>query len=473
MTTLLHSFFNNPKQSLLAICGIVILSSCNSTHEEKVSEIEAVVASPQFSITVTQDAAFTGLPDLQSFVFGSSQNNWLMFSGRRNGFHGFANDQDFPVKKANNMLFTYNILNFKLDSMAIPTYGGDTGNVFLCTNLAHTQKDGYLYACGGYGLQNKTDESAKKTYSYFMRIKLDDAINAIKTKNASAFKQAINWGSSELVRSTGGELYILPDGNFYMALGHNFSGTYDGTNSTQVYLDKINVFSLKVNGFNGVNNLALIPVGTISDNMPDSTTEFRRRDLVIAPSILADGLDVGLAVYGGVFKYATGGIQNNGTPFNHPIYIDNKQSHAYRVDSFYQWTNIYSTAFISHYDPTSKSMMTTLLGGLGDSEANFASANWTSVISTNVRSFANHGDVTTSLTNANALPGFIGAEGLFIPAPNVVYYNEAYKIIDYSKLTNNQTVGYIYGGISSNNSGATITATTVASNVVYKVTITK
>jgi hypothetical protein len=451
--------------SLVLVLGLAALYSCGPDHKKEST-------APSFKLTVTEDNSFTKLPGLQSFVFASNEGNWLMFSGRTNGFHGFAEPgMNFPKLTANQQIYVYNAAASQIDSMPIPSYGGDTANVFLSTNLAHTQQGDYLYACGGYGISTGAD-SARITYSYFMRVQLKDAISAVKAHDQAAFKKAINWGKSDLVRSTGGELYLLPDGNFYMALGHNFTGSYSDSTATQVYLDQINVFSLKVNGFGGVNSLSLLPVRTITDSLPDSTTQFHRRDLVVAPSVQPNGTDVGLAIYGGVFTYSGKGAPASGagTPFANPIYTT---YNSHRVETgFSQFSNIYSAAFMSMYSSDANAMLTSFFGGLGDSLKNFAAANWTTNISTNMRSYANSGDVTTMITNPNSLPGFIGAEGVFIPDEGLTFYNKDYKIIDYTKLTDGQTVGRIYGGIVSNYNGAGNAAViTHASNKVYKVVI--
>jgi len=449
---------------IMLVLGLSALYSCGPEHKKENT-------TPSFTLTVTEDSSFTKLPALQSFVFAEKGGDWLMFSGRTNGFHGFSSPaMNFPKLRANQQIYVYNVASASIDSIPVPSYNGDTANVFLSTNLAHTQNGDYLYACGGYGISPGAD-SAKVTYSYFMRIKLDDAISAVKAHDQAAFKKAINWGKSDLVKSTGGELYLLPDGNFYMSLGHNFTGLYSDSTAQQTYLDKINVFSLTVNGFNNVNSLSLVPVRTITDGLPDTTTQFHRRDLVIAPCVQPNGTDVGLSIYGGVFTYSGkhAPASTNGTPFKHPIYTTYT---SYRVDSFAQFSNIYSAAFMSMYSGAANAMLTSFFGGLGDSVQNFSSANWTTNISTNMRSYANSGDVTTMIMNPNPLPGFIGAEGVFIPDTGVNFYNKDYKIIDYTKLTDGQTVGRIYGGIVSNNyGGGSVTPVTQASGKVYKVVI--
>lgn len=177
--------------------ALAVLTSCGPSKDEAATE---TAAPPSFTFSVVEqtDPSYSSLPGLQSFVFGTHNDDWIMFAGRKNGFHGFDStySANFPVKLANDSIFVFDSKSKQLYKMKSPSYGGDTANVFLCTNLAHTQKDNYLYACGGYGTSDKANPSAKKTYSYFMRVNLEQAIAAVKANKPDDFKKAINWGKA-------------------------------------------------------------------------------------------------------------------------------------------------------------------------------------------------------------------------------------------------------------------------------------
>lgn len=454
---------------IMIACGLCLaaLSGCGPENTSPGDNTTAMPGSYIFE--VTEDASFSkNLPDLQSFVWGSYGDYWIMFSGRRNGFHGFNTSDtgsgNFPVKKANDQIFVYNTSTHTIDSVGIPGYGGDTANVFRSTNLPHTQRDNYLYACGGYGVANATDKFASVTYDYFMKIDMQKLVAAVQSHSADAVKNAIKWGKSDLVKNTGGELYLLDDNNFYLCVGHSFTGKYGDTTAVQVYQDKVNVFSVAETG----NQLTLNSVATLTDNLPDSTTQFRRRDLVVAPAVQPNGTDIGIAIFGGVFTYTSGApISNNGVNFTHPIYIAN--SSQYKIETAAnQYANIYSAAFLCMYDSSSKRMMTTFFGGLGDKTNEIdSSANWTNKITTAERSYQNGTDVTFFNSDNPTLPGYIGAESVFIPKSGVPFYNTTFNILNYDLLQPVQDVGYIYGGIRSSDANGDSTS---CSNVVYKVT---
>ncbi len=429
-----------------------------------------------FQFNVVEDASFTSkLPALQSFVLGVSNNNWIMFAGRTNGFHSFPplESTNFPSKKANDSIFVYVTGTDSVYSMAIPTYSGDTGNVFLSTNVAHTEQGDSLFACGGYGIAQAGDSAATKTYSYFMAMNMPQAIAAVKKNNPAAFKAAIAWGNSPLVQSTGGELYRMPNGNFYMCVGHNFSGMYTDTiNQRQQYINQVNVFSVS----SAANNtLTITSQGTITDGLPNETTQFHRRDLVVAPAVQANGTDIGISIYGGVFTYTAGAPFNgSGTPFSQPIYINpNGTAPNYTLDPSHQYANVYSAAFLCMYNSKSQCMSTSIFGGLCLDSADFYNnVSWTKNITTARRSYANSGDVTTyqTYTNSAVLPEFMGSESIFIPASGIPFYNKAYGIVDYAALPMETIVGYIYGGIVSSNANGD---KTWPSPKVYKVTLQK
>jgi len=425
-----------------------------------------------YEFKIEEDASFSpSLPALQSFVWAHHGKYWIMFSGRTNGFHAFdsTGGANFPVTKANKMIYVYDTEAKVTDSLPVPEFGGDTGNVFLCTNLPHTQRGKYLYACGGYGVTVPQGPYSKKTYNYFMKVDMAKMIEAVQKKDPSAVKRSIKWGQNDLVQNTGGELYHLDDDKFYLCVGHVFTGRYMDTTAKQVYQNSVRVFSITESN----SGIELVQAGRIPATAGTDTFEFHRRDLVVAPMVLANGKDVGIGIYGGVFTPTSGPPEaNNGVNYTHPIYLDPASANAYQIDPANQFANIYSTAFLSMYDPKVKKMMTTFFGGLGDSLTRYdSSASWTKKITTAERSYAGSGGTVFRL-NTDMLPHYMGAEGVFVPSPNAAFYNEDFDVLDYSKLKSGEVVGYIYGGIRSPN-GSPNNDQTWASKKVYKVTLIK
>ncbi len=418
-----------------------------------------------FSIKPSQ--TLKKLPALQSFVFGQSGKYWVMIGGRTNGFHGFnANAYLFPFKKANKYVYVYNTATNQLDSMSTSFLVPALREQYTSTNMQHFQVGNYLYVSGGYGeFHAKLPDSSWVTYSTLSRINMSQLVNAVLTKNINQFAASVVYAKSKLTAATGGELFKLPDGKFYLALGHRYNGKYGTNNTRQVYLDSVHVFKLTETA----SSISITPnsMQYISDNKPDSTTQFRRRDLLVVPAIQKGGKEVGLTVYGGVFTYG------QGVPFRNPIYLRGGTTPTYQLDKSYtQTSNIYSTANVEMYDVQNDVMLTTAFGGIGEDLTTGPDA-FTKKILTISKN--NRTNITTEIVNSVTLPTYMGSEGVFIPAPNIPMYNANYNVINYSAIPAGKPtlVGYIYGGIVSNAPSWGATNPTIPSNMVYEVYLTK
>lgn len=437
-----------------------------------------------FTFSVEEDKTdFTGLPALHSFAIGeSASGHWLMFGGRTNGFHGFGNEQDFPYKMANHYIYVYNTATHELDSMSIHALPAPLDEQFASTNMQNRQVDEYLYVCGGYGQVNAGQpDSSWITHNIMTRVDIEKMVNAVLNNDTVALAASAVYDTSAVVRATGGELFKLPDGKFYLVLGHDFRGAYSDNSHYQQYLDSVHVFSLtetansiKING----------PFQYISDNLPDSTTQFRRRDLVVSPNVLKGGKDYGISIYAGVFT-----IQGN--PFSNPIYLTGGDTPSYTIDTvFNQVSNVYSAPNLQMYDDKNDRVYTTIFGGLGDTVlVNGDNASWVKLIATLNKD--NQRNTTSPVFNPTGMPDYVGSEGIFIKSKDApVYKKNKLGILDYNKIKtgDKQLLGYIYGGIHSdstqwNNVDTTEVINgqsvhyklnlTTASAKVYKVWITK
>jgi hypothetical protein len=450
---------------LLALLAIAV------TNYRCTSPAKQTTGTPSFSYTIEEDNSFTGLPALQSFVFGESDSCWLMFGGRTNGFHNFYQDQNFPYKKANTYIYVYNKYTHKLDSMSIYKLPAILSEQFAATNMQNRQVDNYLYLTGGYGMINQGQpDSNWVTHNIMSRVNISQMISAVQNQDSVALGNSVKYFINDLVRATGGELYKLPDGKFYLCVGHNFNGPYSAPVPNQIYLKQVRAFEL-VETDSSIT--MLMPINILSDNLNDSFSQFRRRDLVVAPNVGAGGNSYGISIYGGVFTL----VGTN--PLRNPIYITGGAQPAYTIDSaFTQASNIYSAPNLQLYDSLNDIMITTIFGGIGDTlYPGGDNASFTKLVINVLRN--NKTNVTSATYNPTALPQYVGAEGVFIRAANMpLYQNNSSKlgIMNYNSIPTNTptTIGYIYGGILSNaNESDSSGNPTIASGKVYKVTITK
>ncbi len=418
-----------------------------------------------FSLKPSQN--LKNLPALQSFVFGHSGNYWLLIGGRTNGFHGFGSATNFPFKKANKFVYVYNTATNQLDSMATALLPTVLREQYTSSNMQHFQAGQYLYISGGYGeFHAKLPDSTWATYSTLSRVNIAQMINAVLTKNLIKFRTSVVYAKDKSTASTGGEMYKLPDGKIYLVLGHRFDGMYGSSNFKQTYLDSVHVFKLTETP-----SSISITAGSrqyISDNLVDSLTQFRRRDLLVVPAIQRGGQGVGLTVYGGVFTAGAG------VPFRNPIYLKGGAIPSYQLDKTYtQTSNIYSTANVEMYDASNDVMLTTAFGGIGN-DTGSGRDDFTQKIMTISKN--NRTNVTTEIANPSTLPTFMGSEGIFIPAPSVPMYNAQYGVINYNSLPAGtpKLIGYIYGGIISNSPKWNNSSNpTLPSKMVYEVYFTK
>jgi len=433
-----------------------------------------------FTYEVVVNDTFTNLPALQSFALGETDSCWLLLGGRTNGFHGFGDQQNFPVRRANLYAYAYNIYSHKLDSLPVDSLTDVLKWQFRATNMQHTQVGDYLYICGGYGAKITGTDTTYMTHPTFSRIHVPNMVQAIRTHSLGGFRKSVVYDQNRIAQSTGGELFKLTDGQFFLVLGHDFTGKYSSSTSQQRYLDTVRVFTItETDSSVSINTNSF---RYITDGLPDATTQFRRRDLVVAPMVYDHGNKVGVSIYGGVFTYTPGPPDStSGNPFRWPIYVPSAPNESYTLDKTYkQFSNVYSAPSLALYSKTNDVMYTSIFGGLGDTAVvNQDSAAFTKVITTIARNYGTNN--TTTLYNPNNLPHYVGSEGLFIPAKQLPWYNanstNSVKVVNLDSLPSGRTlVGYIYGGILSdstqwNNAPPTPINITRASHRVYSVYI--
>jgi hypothetical protein len=463
---------NQMKKTLSAIFALGILLYGCSGNNETTEEATPVT----FSYSIAQSNEYPNLPALQSFVFGQTDGAWLFIGGRTNGFHAFPStgDSTFPRKRANKWIYAYTLATKTLDSMSVDSLPAALKDQFSFTNIQHTQHGDSLYLCGGYGATfSSPNDSTFITDSTFSRIIVSQMVAAIKNKSKTQLQNSVVYAAPDnFVCATGGELFKI-NGRFYLCVGHRYQGAYNGGTpppGLQTYLDAVHSFTITETATSVSLNKASYQ--TISDGLPDSITQFRRRDLVVAPGKQANG-SLGISIYGGVFTPA-------GLPFSHPIYIsvDGSQTATFSVDTTNQYSNNYSAANLSMYSASANCMYTTIFGGIVQDSADFFNnASFTQKvisITHNLTSNATNYKTETALMTASDNK-FYGAESVFIEASNVYMYDATQGIVNFDSLPANQpvVVGYIYGGIAANLANDNTTTSSIASNKLFAVTITR
>lgn len=471
--------------SLALLCVTLINYSCKSekakntteTKQDQVLETDLSVSNAApFSVVVTEDTSRTFLPSLQSFVLATSGDTWLMFAGRTNGMHDFADytETSFPHQDFNKELYVCNTNACK--SMSVTNIPMPYQSMFRATNLQHYQDGNDLYVTGGYGENpNKTNNIIEdwNTYDYMAKIDVAAMMSAINNNDQKALNASMVFGQDSIVEATGGELFKMGE-YFYLTGGHKFNGVFQHGkpgSSTQVYLDAVHRFKFVEN--NG--QLAVSDFTKVTDAKPDSLTQFRRRDLPVVTGLqLKNGnLEQTVNMFAGVFTSPNNKISglSSNAAFTMPIQINNDGT--YNLDqTFEQEQNVYATANFAAYDSNTQTLYSTLLGGIGGSAGDEGFTN--KVITIN-KPLA--GGVT-SHTIQDSIP----SNQLFGAESNIVYSSASKvtgsdDVFDISKMKTGDImqIGTFYGGIEADvpNPGGFGSGKSKASNKLWTVTIQK
>lgn len=424
-------------------------------------------AQAPFTITLS-DAGINSAPALQSFCMARLENLILVFGGRVNGFHRTSDKEStFPSQFDNQKFWVIDPLTGKTWNMAIPS-------AWLLqlrtTNMGYYQDENTLYVCGGYGSTcNNDDPSCYQTFPNLTAINVKGLVTAIMA-GQSSLDAYITSITDERFRVTGGTLQKL-GAHFYLVFGHNYNSVYKG-GVTGVYTEEIRRFDLSIVG----KNLQVSNYQPITTQLTyGGFSQFHRRDLNIVP-VVTPSQTAGLTAFGGVFT-------NQAGPYPNPIQISSDGTNtAVNIDTtFRQKTCLYDCAHIMLYDAAGKNMYTTFLGGItdyyyqGDSlvpgnMSNFMPFfNHTSTIRQDAK-----GRYTEFPQLSPSLPGYIGADAVFFPAPGIGLYKGSSEIIDYNNLPAGKTfIGWMYGGIAATAQQANEFNPTTASNKFYQVYLQK
>jgi hypothetical protein len=410
-----------------------------------------------FSIEALEDvsAEFPGAPKLQSFSFGQWEGRWVFIGGRTAGYHAAGGaSAEFLQKDANHDVWvidtkTQPAKTYHVALSTLPESLATVRDQWGATAQLFTQDGSALYIAGGYG---QAHDGKWTTFPVLSRVELPKLIESVMHGTITA--DAIQFTTSPLVRSTGGGLLKLSDGNFYLVMGHVFEGNYtvfegqtehNSSVASQEYLNEIR--KLEITSKDKGLHVRLIEAFRDED-------EFHRRDLNVTHTMGPQG--VGLAAYGGVFTPET---QLN---YAKPVYVM-PQGKAIVDHAVEQHVNAYTCATLLMYDSTSDTMYTTFFGGIGRYQWDAAKSKfvahdkagtksdavyldglqWTDQVATLVH----HGSATAEIVEAKALPNYLGADAVFIPQAGIVKAAPDTEILNLNSIQGKTFVGYIYGGI--------------------------
>jgi hypothetical protein len=412
-----------------------------------------------FTIDASENVAdqFPGAPHLQSFSFAQWKGRWVFIGGRIGGYHAVGGrSSEFLRADANRDVWVIDATSmpaktYRAPLTQLPPALGMIESQWASTGQLYYQDADELYICGGYG----QEENGKwVTFDVISRVNVPMLVEGVT--HGRIPEESISFTRSPLVQSAGGGLTKLGDDYFYLVMGHSFLGSYgvfegrgeqNSAEASQTYLNEIRKLRVKSRPDRG---LSVTLVEKFRDDV-----EFHRRDLNLAHFLSPEGLEFG--VYGGVFTPTT---QLN---YSKPVYVQTGSPPS--VDSsFDQRMNAYASAVLLLYSESTRTMYTTFFGGISrfwwnategiyqenlmtgsKSESRYLDGlQWSDQIATIQKSESG----TVEFVQERPLPAFLGAGGVFIPAPQLTRAYRNTDILALDSLKEARTfVGYIYGGI--------------------------
>jgi len=474
---------------------------------------------PQYTISLNSVTfpAGTTVPALHSFARAIGPGNqWLLVTGRTNGLHTFPSSNNgappanaFPPAQANTKLWVIDPAKQKVYSAAVPK--GAIGDALSVTNAESYQDGDTLYVFGGYGLNSTTNQMA--TFTTITAIPVSATVNAITNGTAlPAFQQITNWYDCTIAptlnppstvqtcnqailsgNAAAAKPFLSPTGPYYagvagggvektgsvywMVMGQIFQGLYSANPgdmgnfpTQQTYMQQL--AGLWIGNLGGTLSAAVLNVvkGDPNPTGNPAVIQWHRRDLNVVPGIDGSGNPM-ISVYGGVF------VPGQIAAFEQPIHITNGSSAlnvTTTLDPFHQLFSSYECATMKLYSASAQTNQAVFFGGIGlyyisnvngtlQRDSGLPFVNTLSVMTSSGTAVS--GEVYAS----TPLPGFIGANATFIPAPNAP--RQSGEIIALDKITAKTLVGWLYGGIVSPNTQPP-QGGTQASNAIYEIWLT-
>ncbi len=416
---------------------------------------------------LTVEKAFDTRIGLHSYALGRVAEGWIIVGGRTNGYHGTGgNSSRFPAKRANDSVYLIQPAANQVSAAALPP---GYRAALSSTSMSSVQVGKALYCVGGYGnscADGRMTDECYQTYPFLTILDLP-AIARQLTQGAGVLDPASFYQvKDDRFRVAGGGLCYV-NGTFYLVFGQNYAGMYQPGRNGE-YTEQVRTFSLTDRDG---------PSPQLADYsfMADSTgnsgpaSQFHRRDLNVVPVIHADGT-VGVDVYGGVFTADDGA-------YLRPVSITGS---ATKIHGNNLKVGLYECAQAQLFDPVTKKMYTSLLGGIGGYYYNEAGTlvpddlPFTRTIST----VTHHPDdrITEHIQPYDRLlPAFIGGDAEFIPDPSLELLANQ-QIIDLSRLSNGSgriMIGQMYGGVISSGVQSAESGGSIANPGIYNVYLTR
>ncbi|MFV0338278.1 MAG: PEP-CTERM sorting domain-containing protein [Chthoniobacterales bacterium] len=439
------------------------------------------------------DMGGVSVPTLQSFASASYNDQWVLIAGRTNGLHGFSNSgtTNFPPAYQNSTVWVIDPVTKQTWSRSLsdPSSGLSTAVVdsLSASNTQHYSSGDTLFVAGGYVYDSALDDFT--TYNALTAIDLPDLVSWAKADSPTLAANSViqiagapftnGSHTSGYFAVTGGEMFQTSNGKTHLVFGQNFEGPYTaGANGD--YTSQVRSFTVDYNKAGGT--LAYTPNSATPN--PGDETQFRRRDLTVAPSITPDagspsGYKEGMIAYAGVF-YEGSGV------WTLPVEIDvhgNPVMVGSATDpgAFKQAMNHYAAANVGMYSEATGDFTSFQFGGISANTYNPDTGVLTYdsgyPFTSQITAVTRHADGTYEqfylgeyplVTDGAGHDLLYGAEAEFFVNMNLPMY--ANGVINFDALGSGDILlGYIYGGIASTLPNTSSPSDSMASNDIFAV----
>lgn len=414
-------------------------------------------------------------PTLHSFARGTVDGRWVLLAGRTNGLHSLTSGgfNSFPPAFQNREVWVIDPTTRQTWHRSLEEAGSGLTRSMVDsitrTNTQFDQRGEMLYVTGGYGYDRDT-----------ARFGTSDHLTAFNLPALVAWTQGGPGTAASTIRQlrdpifkvTGGEMERIGE-TTHLVFGQDFDGPYAGGAVDGHYTKQVRSFEIVDDGV----NLAI--------QNPRQTAPldaYRRRDLNVVPMLhrntVTGELEESLTALSGVFTPPPGfGI------WTVPVEI-NAEGEPSMADptlpgTFRQGMSTYHSAKVGIYDDASNAMHTLLFGGISyqyydrgagvfvdDPQVPFINQ-ITSVVRDENGTYTQYLLDTEFplLTNPdNGQAWRFGANAEFFAAPGLETL--PHEILDLNRIVQPTTVGYIVGGLASDDGNF---GNTAASNLVFQV----
>lgn len=404
--------------------------------------------------------SITGLCGIQSYSYAQDKGKWLIIGGRLDGLHRRQPWATFDLAGHNNQLIVIDPVSLTKWTSPLSSLPVSIREQLSSTNMEFYQEGDYLYCFGGYGYS--TTAADHTTFANLTAIHVPSVIAAIMNQKSLTphFRQI----SDANFQVTGGKIKKIND-KFYLLGGQKFIGRYNpmgpthGPGFIQEYTNAVRIFTLEDDGV----NLKVTHFPAFVDAL-----QFHRRDYNAEAQILPNGQE-GITLFSGVFR------TDADLPYLNAVTMDNS---GYKADNnFSQYYNHYHCAVLPLYSAAKNEMHTVFFGGIAqyyDNAGTLVQDNNVPFVKTIARVTRNANGSLAEYKLPIEMPSLLGAGSEFIVNPTLPQYRNGVLKLD--ELTENTTLGYLFGGIESSapniffiNEGTE----SVASNRLYKVVLTK